>query len=157
MIFITGCGWKPPKTSGPLGTPLAAPARLPLYGPFSKSGYSLYIGLAYLGWRPTPWLDISVGRVPQPLYTTPMVWDSDYTPEGAVEKFKFTIGPVDYFATLGKYVYQDDTPTNAYGVIKGGPPASIWGTSPTTTPTCWLGNWGRCTTSTPTFPPKLRL
>jgi len=91
----------------------------PTYGPFSKSGYTLYIGLAYLGWHPTPWLDISVGRMPQPLYTTPMVWDSDYTPEGAAEKFKFTIGPADYFATLGQYVYQDDTPTSSSGVING--------------------------------------
>ncbi|MGD1083764.1 MAG: putative porin [Verrucomicrobiota bacterium] len=91
----------------------------PYSGPFSKSSYTLYIGLAYLGWRPASWLDISVGRVPQPLYTTPMVWDSDYTPEGLVEKFKFTHGPADYFATLAQYVYQDDTPTSAAGVING--------------------------------------
>jgi hypothetical protein len=91
----------------------------PYNGPFSKSSYSLYIGEAYLGWRPTSWLDVSVGRVPQPLYTTPMVWDSDYTPEGLVEKFKYTHGPVDYFATLGQYVYQDTTPGSDYAVQGG--------------------------------------
>lgn len=96
----------------------------PYNGPFSKSSYSLYIGLAYLGWRPTSWLDVSVGRVPQPLYTTPMVWDSDYTPEGAVEKLKYTYGPVDYFATLGQYVYQDTTPSSDYAV-QGGSIAGI--------------------------------
>ena len=59
----------------------------PYYGPFSKANnYSLFIGQAYLGWRPTSWLDVSVGRVPQPLYTTSMVWDSDYSPEGPWRK-----------------------------------------------------------------------
>ncbi len=97
----------------------------PYYGPFTKSSYSLYMGLAYLGWRPTSWLDVSIGRVPQPLYTTPMVWDSDYTPEGLVEKLKYTYGPVDFFATLGQYVYQDVTPANAYAV-EGGSSSSFF-------------------------------
>ena len=57
-----------------------------------------------------------MGRVPQPLYTTSMVWDSDYCPEGAVEKIKLTYGPVDYFATFGQYVYQDVTPANAEAI-----------------------------------------
>jgi polyhydroxyalkanoate synthesis regulator phasin len=91
----------------------------PYNGPFSKSSDSIYIGMAYLGWRPASWLDVSLGRVPQPLYTTPMVWDSDYTPEGVVEKIKFTHGPVDYFATFGQYVYQDVTPTSA-AMVQGG-------------------------------------
>jgi len=90
------------------------------YGPFSKANnYSIFVGQAYLGWRPAEWLDVSVGRSPQPLYTTPMVWDSDYCPEGLVEKFKYTAGPVDYFATFGQYVYQDVTPSSDFGVIGG--------------------------------------
>jgi len=97
----------------------------PYNGPFSKSSDSIYIGMAYLGWQPTSWLDVSIGRVPQPLYTTPMVWDSDYTPEGAVEKIKLTYGPVDYFATLGQYVYQDVTPTSA-AAAEGGSSSSYF-------------------------------
>ena len=80
-----------------------------------------------MGWRPTSWLDVSIGRVPQPLYTTPMVWDSDYTPEGAVEKLKYTHGPVDYFATLGQYVYQDTTPASAYAVQGGSSCGDLFG------------------------------
>ncbi len=53
-----------------------------------------------------------------------MVWDSDYTPEGAVEKFNYTYGPVDYFATLGQYIYQDVSPTSDYAV-QGGSSAAI--------------------------------
>jgi hypothetical protein len=97
----------------------------PYNGPYSKSSYSLYIGLAYLGWRPTSWLDISIGRVPQPLYTTPMVWDSDYTPEGIVEKVKFNYGPVDYFATLGQYIYQDTSPSSDFQASGGGLAGSL--------------------------------
>lgn len=99
----------------------------PYNGPFSKSGDGLYIGQAYLGWRPTSWLDVSLGRVPQPLYTTPMVWDSDFTPEGAVENIKLTYGPVDYFATLGQFVYQDVTPTSAAAVQGGTSSATFLG------------------------------
>jgi hypothetical protein len=95
------------------------------YGPFSKANnYSLFVGQAYLGWRPTSWLDVSVGRVPQPLYTTSMVWDSDYNPEGAVEKIKYTNGPVDYFATFAQYVYQDNSPSSDYQV-QGGSTAGL--------------------------------
>jgi hypothetical protein len=91
----------------------------PYLGPFSKNSYTLYVGLAYLGWRPTSWLDVYFGRVAQPLYTTPMVWDSDYTPEGMVEKLKYTYGPADFSATLGQYVYQDVTPTSDDMVLGG--------------------------------------
>ncbi len=99
----------------------ASGGQSPYYGPFSKANnFGVFIGQVYLGWRPTPWLDVSVGRVPQPLYTTSMVWDSDYCPEGAVEKVKFTLGPVDYFATLGQFVYEDTTPSSAEAVEGGG-------------------------------------
>jgi hypothetical protein len=90
------------------------------YGPFSKANnYTLFIGQAYLGWRPTSWLDVSFGRVPQPLYTTSMVWDSDYAPEGLVEKLRYSYGPLDYFATMGQYIYQDVSPGSDYA-IQGG-------------------------------------
>jgi len=93
----------------------------PYYGPFSKSSYGVNIGLAYLGWRPASWLDVSIGRVPQPLYTTPMVWDSDFTPEGVVEKLKWTVGHADLFATLGQFVYQDTTPGSGSAILGGVP------------------------------------
>jgi hypothetical protein len=105
----------------------ASGGQSPYYGPFSKANnYSLYVGQAYLGWRPTSWLEVAVGRVPQPLYTTSMVWDSDYCPEGMVEKVKYGYGPVDFFATFGQYVYQDTTPANS-AAVEGGSAAGILG------------------------------
>ena len=66
--------------------------------PSDKSQSSIYIGQAYLGWHPADWYEMTVGRMPMPLYTTPMVWDSDINPEGAFEKFKYTVDNVDLFA-----------------------------------------------------------
>jgi hypothetical protein len=75
--------------------------------PSDKSQSSIYIGQAYLGWHPTDWYEMTVGRMPMPLYTTPMVWDSDINPEGAFEKFKYTIDNVDLFVDFGQWDYQD--------------------------------------------------
>ena len=62
----------------------------PLSGtPSDKSNDGINVGQIYLGWHPTDWFEMTVGRMPMPLYTTPMVWDSDINPEGAFEKFKY--------------------------------------------------------------------
>jgi hypothetical protein len=75
--------------------------------PSDKSGSGIGIGQAFLNWHPTEWYEMSVGRMPMPLYTTPMVWDSDINPEGAFEKLKYTIDNVDLFADFGQFDYQD--------------------------------------------------
>ncbi|HEX4121371.1 MAG TPA: putative porin [Verrucomicrobiae bacterium] len=114
----------------------ASGSQSPYQGPFSKANnYGLFVGQAYLGWREGNWLDLSLGRVPQPLYTTPMVWDSDYCPEGAVEKINYTSGNAGFFLTMGQFLYQDANPTTgnqAFGVV-GNTPSS--GSSP------WLLAW----------------
>ncbi len=75
--------------------------------PFDKSKDGVNVGQIYLGWKPTDWYEMTVGRMPMPLYVTPMIWDSDLAPEGAVEKFKFALPPVDLFANFGQFIYQD--------------------------------------------------
>jgi hypothetical protein len=87
----------------------------PYQGPFGKSTASINIGQAYLGWRPWDWVDLTVGKMPNPLYTTPMVWDGDINPEGAAERFKYTVGQADLFATFGQFLYQDLNPNSASG------------------------------------------
>jgi len=78
--------------------------------PSAKTDDGVNVGQAYVGWRPTSWFDITLGRMPNPLYTTAMVWDSDIMPEGAAERFKTTLGPVDLFGTFGQFVYQNVDP-----------------------------------------------
>jgi len=75
--------------------------------PSDKSGSGIGIGQIFLNWHPENWYEMTVGRMAMPLYTTPMVWDSDINPEGAFEKFKFTSGAVDWFADFGQFDYQD--------------------------------------------------
>jgi len=85
----------------------------PYQGPFGKSTDTLGIGQVYIGWRPEDWVDITVGKLPNLLYTTPMVWDSDLNPEGAIERFKYTVGEADLFANLGQFLYADFNPNSA--------------------------------------------
>jgi hypothetical protein len=85
----------------------------PYQGPFGKSNSTLGIGQAYLGWRPEPWFDITLGQMPNPLYTTPMVWDSDLDPMGAAEHFKYQVGETEFFANFGQFLYADTNPTQA--------------------------------------------
>jgi hypothetical protein len=80
-------------------------------GPFGKSTAGINIGQVYLGWRPEEWVDVTLGKMPNPLYATPMVWSPNLNPEGAVERFKYTIGKADFFATFGQFLYQDTNPT----------------------------------------------
>jgi hypothetical protein len=114
----------------------ASGSQAPYQGPFSKANnYGIFVGQAYVGWRAGDWLDVSMGREAQPFYTTPMVWDSDYCPEGAVEKINYTAGKANYFVTLGQLIYQDANPTTGSNVVGlvGGTPSS--GSSP------WMLAW----------------
>ncbi len=85
----------------------------PYQGPFGKSTSTLGIGQAYVGWHPEPWFDITLGQMPNPLFTTPMVWDSDLNPMGAAEHFKYQVGEADFFANFGQFLYADTNPTEA--------------------------------------------
>jgi hypothetical protein len=75
--------------------------------PSDKAGSGLGIGQLFINWHPQNWYEMTAGRMPMPLYTTPMVWDSDINPDGAFEKFKYTAGDVDWFADFGQFDYQD--------------------------------------------------
>jgi hypothetical protein len=80
--------------------------------PSDKNASGIFLGQVFLGWHPTDWYEMTVGRMPMPLYTTPMVWDSDISPEGAFEKFKYSINNVDLFADFGQFDYQDPSSAN---------------------------------------------
>jgi len=79
-------------------------------GPFGKNSAGLDVGQIYLGWRPESWFDITLGKMPNPLYTTTMLWSSSLNPEGAAEHLKYTVGNADFFANFGQFLYQDTNP-----------------------------------------------
>jgi hypothetical protein len=82
--------------------------------PSAKNSDGINIGQAYLGWRPSSWFEMTVGKMPMPLYVTPLLWDSDINPEGVVEKLKFSVGNADLFANFGQFIYQDSNPDSAF-------------------------------------------
>jgi len=82
---------------------------------FGKSGSgnmndkeSLFVKRAMVGYKPTDWLTVEAGRMDNPLYTTPMVWDADLTLEGLVEKVKFKAGDADIFLTAAQAQYRGE-------------------------------------------------
>lgn len=85
----------------------------PYQGPFGKSNDGINIGQVYFGWRPWDWMDVTAGKMPNPLYTTPMVWSGNINPLGAAERFKYAVGPADFFATFGQFLYADFNPDSA--------------------------------------------
>ena len=103
---------------------------VPYQGPFGKGTAGIDLGQVYLGWRPNSNVDITVGKMAMPLYTTAMVWDSDICPEGAAERFKYSIGPAEFFANFAQFIYQDVNPdappnflfANDTGGNNGNPP-----------------------------------
>ncbi len=82
--------------------------------PFAKNSDGINIGQAYLGWNPASWYEMTIGKMPMPLYITPLIWDSDLNPEGAVEKFKLSVGNADFFANFGQFLYQDTNPDSQF-------------------------------------------
>jgi hypothetical protein len=78
--------------------------------PFAKNSDTVNIGQIFLRWHPYPWLDLTIGKMPQPLYTTSMVWDGDFSPEGLAEHLHLPARNIDFFANFGQFVYQDTNP-----------------------------------------------
>ncbi len=85
-------------------------AGTPYQGPFGRSTATIGLGQIYLGWKPQDWVELTVGKMPNPLYTTSMIWDPDINPEGAAEHFNYTVGQADFFANFGQFIYQDVNP-----------------------------------------------
>ena len=84
--------------------------------PYGKGG--IFVGQAYLGWRATAWLTLQAGKMPNPVFTTPMVWDTDINPEGLAERLDFDLKDgVSVFANFGQYVYSQFAPNDDSGSL----------------------------------------
>ena len=70
---------------------------------------AVYIKRAMVGYKATDWLTLEAGRMDNPLYTTPMVWDADLTVEGLSEKVKFKANDnLELFGVAGQWAYKGD-------------------------------------------------
>jgi Putative porin len=68
----------------------------------------VFIKRAMIGWKATDWLTLEAGRMNNPLYTTPMVWDADLNFEGLAEKVNYKMNFADLFFTAAQAQYQGD-------------------------------------------------
>jgi hypothetical protein len=77
--------------------------------PGSNTKEVLFVKRALIGWHGVDWLTVEAGRVSNPLYTTPMVWDGDLTFEGLTERLNFTVGKAELFGNLVQTHYAGDS------------------------------------------------
>ena len=64
-------------------------------GPFSKNDDGIFVGQAYLAYKGFRDITLTAGRMPNPLVTTPMLWDDDINPEGLAQQWRHTFN-VDF-------------------------------------------------------------
>jgi putative porin len=138
-------GASPRSSNVTLGDDTSGSATTANNGPFSKVSDSINVGQAYLGYRGFKDITLTVGKMPNPLVTTFMVWDADINPEGAAEQWKHTFTfssggesteesynkdgmalpkekkseastlKLDLFVNLAQFVYDDANPENPIG------------------------------------------
>jgi hypothetical protein len=76
-------------------------------GPFGKDQSLLAIDTVYLGWHATSDFTFIGGQMPNPLYTSNLVWDDNINPAGAAEEWDHTFdNNWEAFATAAQFVYQ---------------------------------------------------
>jgi hypothetical protein len=94
--LVTGNTSDPVSTNQTLGT--------------TSNKYSLLLDRAFLKVKPTEWLEATGGRIPNPFFSTDLVWDDDVNFEGVAATFKpwpnKTMAAKPFF-TIGAFPLQE--------------------------------------------------
>lgn len=79
--------------------------------------YSLLVDRAYIKFDPTEWLTVTGGRIPNPWFSTDLVWDEDLSFEGAAAMLKpvFGNGAIKPFLTVGAFPLKEEKPPISKG------------------------------------------
>jgi hypothetical protein len=81
------------------------------FGPTAKNDDGIQIGQAFLGWRSAPWLTLQAGKMPNPMYTSVMLWDPDIAPEALAEKVSFKVDDsLELFGNFMQMMFADVNP-----------------------------------------------
>jgi len=75
--------------------------------------YAFHVDRAYVKYDPAEWLSLSGGRIPNPWFSTDLVWDEDLSFEGVAATFKPVLaeGAVRPFLTVGAFPIRESNPT----------------------------------------------
>ncbi len=79
--------------------------------------YTLSVDRAYLKYDPVEWLTVSGGRIPNPWFSTDLVWDEDLNFEGMAATWKpvFGNGAIKPFLTVGAFPLREENPPASTG------------------------------------------
>lgn len=78
----------------------------------TSNKYSLYLDQAYLRMEPTQWLNLMGGRIPNPWFSTNLVWHNDLTFEGAAANARYRFDELrSIYLTGGAFPLQDIAPS----------------------------------------------
>lgn len=74
--------------------------------------YTFLVDRAYIKYDPAEWLTVSGGRIPNPWFSTDLVWDEDINFEGFAATVKPTLGEGSFrpFLTVGAFPLREDNP-----------------------------------------------
>lgn len=79
--------------------------------------YTFLVDRAYIKFDPTEWLSVAGGRIPNPWFSTDLVWDKDLSFEGVAATFKptFANNTIKPFLTMGAFPIKEENPPAASG------------------------------------------
>lgn len=75
--------------------------------------YAFHVDRAYLKYEPAEWLSLYGGRIPNPWFSTDLVWDEDLSFEGVAATVRPVLaeGAVRPFLTVGAFPIRESNPT----------------------------------------------
>ena len=97
--------------------------------------YTMLVDRAFLKYDPVEWLTISGGRMPNPWFSTDLVWDEDLNFEGMAASWKpvFDNGSIKPFLTVGAFPIKEENPPASSGRWMHGVQAGTqWDANPNT-------------------------
>lgn len=79
-----------------------------------SSQKALWIDRAFVKWNSPElrWLTLAGGRMPNPFfghYSSDLVWDDDFNPEGFAQNLNVTFGSAALFLNLGQFILDEDS------------------------------------------------
>lgn len=91
--------------------------------------YSLVVDRAYIKYDPDDWLSVSAGRLPNPWFSTDLVWDEDLNFEGIAASLKTSLANDSFkpFLTVGAFPLKAEAkPTGSGRWVKGMQAGAQW-------------------------------
>jgi hypothetical protein len=79
--------------------------------------YNLLVDRAFIKYDPVDWLSVTGGRIPNPWFSTDLVWDEDLNFEGMAATFKpvFDNGAIKPFLTVGAFPLKEENQPASQG------------------------------------------